>query len=290
MDIRALALFQHLANSLHFGKTASACHVSPSTLSRAIQRLEDELDSQLFIRDNRSVVLTNAGQKLLTYADQQLDQLDSLKKSLNQGQTELSGSLRLYCSVTASYSHLPPLLEKFRRAHPRIDINLDTGDAADGFEQVNNHKADLAIAARTDDISSSIYFQTIASVPLTIIAPNINCSVKKQLNEEQIDWAAIPLILPEHGVARKRLEHWYREKHVGKPNVYARVAGHEALVSMVALGCGIGIAPHVVVENSPVKDRIEMIPDSNIPPFDLGLCCLKQSLDDPIVAEFIALA
>ncbi|MGB0669046.1 MAG: LysR family transcriptional regulator, partial [Porticoccaceae bacterium] len=47
MDIKALKLFQHLANSLHFGKTATAHHLSPSTLSRSIQRLEEELGSQL---------------------------------------------------------------------------------------------------------------------------------------------------------------------------------------------------------------------------------------------------
>jgi len=53
MDTKSLKLFQHLANSLHFGKTAAAYHLSPSTLSRSIQRLEEELGSQLLIRDNR---------------------------------------------------------------------------------------------------------------------------------------------------------------------------------------------------------------------------------------------
>ena len=43
MDIRLLTLFHHLANTLHFGKTAAACYVSPSTLSRAIQRLEETI-------------------------------------------------------------------------------------------------------------------------------------------------------------------------------------------------------------------------------------------------------
>ena len=161
MDSRSLKLFQHLANSLHFGKTASAYHLSPSTLSRTIQRLEDELGSQLLIRDHRSVLLTSEGKKFLSYADQQISQFESLKQSLNSSQEELSGSLNIYCSVTASYSYLPPLLEKFRQAHPNIDINLDTGDAADGIDQIKNQRVDLAIAARPDDLASSIHFQTI---------------------------------------------------------------------------------------------------------------------------------
>lgn len=275
---------------MHFGKTAATYHVSPSTLSRSIQRLEQELGSQLLIRDNRSVLLTGEGKKLLTYADQQIAQYETLKRSLNQSQKELSGSLNIYCSVTASYSYLPALLEKFRRAHPNIDINLDTGDAADGIDQVKNQKVDLAIAARPDDIATSMHFQTIAAVPLAITAPTISCAVKTALQTESIDWANLPIILPEHGVARKRFEQWFRLKYVGRPNVYAQVSGQEALVSMVALGCGIGLSPVVVVENSPVKDRIEFLPGTNILPFDLGLCCFKKTLADPIVAEFMAMA
>ena len=104
MDIRSLTLFQHLANTLHFGKTAAACHVSASTLSRSIQRIEEQLGSQLLIRDNRSVILTSEGKKLLAYADHQIEQYKSLKSSLNASQQELSGSLNIYCSVTASYA------------------------------------------------------------------------------------------------------------------------------------------------------------------------------------------
>ena len=290
MDSRSLKLFQHLANSLHFGKTASAYHLSPSTLSRTIQRLEDELGSQLLIRDHRSVLLTSEGKKFLSYADQQISQFESLKQSLNSSQEELSGSLNIYCSVTASYSYLPPLLEKFRQAHPNIDINLDTGDAADGIDQIKNQRVDLAIAARPDDLASSIHFQTIATVPLAIVAPNINCSVKQAWQAEAIDWADLPIILPEHGVARKRFEQWFRQKYSGRPNVYAQVSGQEALVSMVALGCGIGLSPIVVVDNSQVKDRIQILSDTSIAPFDLGLCCFKKKLSDPIVAEFMAMA
>jgi len=45
-----------------------------------------------------------------------------------------------------------------------------------------------------------------------------------------------------------------------------------------------------VVENSPVKDRVELLPETNIPPFDLGLCCFKKKLNDPLIAEFMSMA
>ena len=288
MDIRSLTLFKHLANTLHFGRTADACHVGPSTLSRAIQRLEEQLGSQLFIRDNRSVILTAEGRKLLTYADHQIEQYEALKLSLNESQQQLSGSLNIYCSVTASYAYLPPLLENFRRAHPKVEINLDTGDAADGIDQIKRRKVDLAIAAMPDALPSSIFFQTIASVPLSIITPKMDCQVKRLILSDDLDWGSIPIILPEHGVARKRFENWFRSVHLGRPNVYAQVSGQEALVSMVALGFGVGLSPNVVAENSPVKDLIDFLPNTKILPFDLGLCCFKRNLKDPVVAAFLS--
>ena len=280
-------MFQHLAQSLHFGKTAQSYFVSPSTLSRAIQRLEDELGCQLLLRDNRSVLLTDSGQKFLAFAEQQLQQWQQLQQTINQQQVQLTGKLRIYCSVTAAYSHLPPLLDKFRQQNPLVEIVLTTGDAADALEQVQQKTVAIAIAAYPDNFPKTLYFHKIAQIPLTIIAPTIACSVQQQIQQSPINWQEIPIILPEHGTARKRFEHWYRKKQLGKANIYATVSGHEALVSMVALGCGVGIAPQVVVDNSPVKDRVQnLVANNEILPFDLGVCCLKSQQQQPLIAAF----
>jgi LysR family positive regulator for ilvC len=287
MDLKSLKMFVHLTKTLHFGKTAEASHVSTSTLSRIIQRLEDEVGCSLLHRDNRSVVLTEAGFLLKKYAEQQLEQWQLLQLSLNQKQAELQGKLHIYCSVTAAYSHLPRLLESFRSQHPLVEIVLTTGDAADAFEQVQQQAVDFAIGVKPESLSRLFYFQHIATVPLAVIAPTMACRVQQQLQDDVITWSKIPIILPEHGVARKRFEYWYRKKQQGKPHIYATVSGHEALVSMVALGCGVGIAPQVVVDNSPVKDRVQYLDDIGvIEPFDLGICCLNQSREKTLVKAF----
>jgi LysR family positive regulator for ilvC len=287
MDIKSLQMFQHLAQNLHFGKTAQIYFVSPSTLSRIIQRLENELGCQLFLRDNRSVQLTEAGQKFLQFTEQQLAQWQSLQQEINHQQIQLTGKLHIYCSVTAAYSHLPPLLDKFRQQHPQVEIMLTTGDAADALEQIQQKTVDIAIAAYEDNFPKSLFFHNIAKIPLTIIAPTIACKVQQQIHQQAIRWQEIPIILPEHGTARKRFEQWFRKKQLGKANVYATVAGHEALVSMVALGCGVGIAPQVVVDNSPVKERVEnLTEDDEIPPLNLGICCLKTQQQQPLIKAF----
>ena len=289
MDQKALSMFSHLSQSLHFGKTAQAHHISPSTLSRAIQRLEDEVGSALLHRDNRTVVLTDVGKKFKAYAEQQLEQWHNFKLSLDETQAELTGKLHVYCSVTAAYSHLPPLLERFRVLHPLVEIMLTTGDAADALEQVQNKSVDFSIAAAPEHLPRSVYFHHLDTIALSVIAPTMTCKVQQQLSQKVLSWSEIPIILPEHGAARKRFELWYRKKQQGKPNIYATVSGHEALVSMVALGCGVGIVPQVVVDNSPVKDRVSNLENiGDIEPFELGVCCLNQSKAQPLIKAFLS--
>ena len=69
MDIKSLMVFQTLAETLHYGQAAAVLHMSPSTISRTITRLEEVLNVQLVQRDNRNVILTWQGQKLLKTAD-----------------------------------------------------------------------------------------------------------------------------------------------------------------------------------------------------------------------------
>ncbi|MDX7991236.1 HTH-type transcriptional activator IlvY [Xenorhabdus littoralis] len=289
MDLRDLKLFLHLAESCHFGRTATAMHVSPSTLSRQIQRLEELLGHSLFLRDNRTVKLTSAGEQLKQFAQQTLLQYKQLQHSLNHQSSSLTGELRLFCSVTAAYSHLPQVLDKFRAEHPLVEIKLTTGDAADAVDKIQSDAADLGIAGKPEKLSDNVSFTKIGEVPLVLIAPSLPCAVKTLATEEQPDWNNIPFILPEHGPSRKRIELWFRRHKILHPVIYATVSGHEAIVSMVALGCGIALIPAVVVENSPepVRNRISLLENiSLVEPFELGVCTLNKRLNEPLIKAF----
>jgi len=289
MDIKSLQLFLHLSQSLHFSKTAQATHVSPSTLSRCIQRIEDELGTALLVRDNRSVTLTAAGNLFKAYAAQQLEQWETLKRELKTSTDALEGQIHLFCSVTAAYSHLPPILDRFRQLHPKIEIHLNTGDSAIAVDQVLQEQVDFAITAYPDNFPAGLYFKKLAEIPLSIIAPTIPCALTPLVNQNPIDWKNIPFILPEHGAVRRRFDNWFRKFKVGKPHIYATVAGHEALLSMVALGCGVGISPDVVVETSPVRERVQnLVSEATIQSFDLGVCCNKKRLQEPLINAFIS--
>lgn len=290
MDQRTAELFLHLSNSLHFGRTSESMHVSPSTLSRTIARLEEELGTPLFIRDKRSVSLTHAGRQTQRFVQHWLADWRQLQADIAGKGADLSGELRVYCSVTASYSHIPQLVDRFRLSCPRAEIKLVTGDVALAVAMVRDGRVDLALAARPDSLPMSVNFASMAKVPLSIIAPKTHCLARDLLDNPPVDWAKVPFILPEHGPARRRLEDWFKGMGI-EPLIAGTVAGHEALVSMVALGSGVGIAPDVVVANSPVSDRVvELSAKVAIEPFDLGVCVLSRRLHEPLVQRFWQLA
>lgn len=281
MDFRSLQLFQHLAQSLHFGKTANALFVSPSTLSRAIQRLEDECGAALFERDNRTVKMTQAGEKMLAFSQQTLSNWSSLKADFDMLNPTLVGEIKLYCSVTASQSHLPNILNLFRQKHPQVEVKLSTGDPWLSVSKVISQEVDVAIAIFAPDMPKDIKFQPIDSIPLLLIAPK-----DSQITSlEQVDWRDHKVVLPEGGPSKRIVHHWFSEIGI-RPKVYGTVGGNEAIVSMVGLGCGLGIVPQVVLDHSLASRRVNRIKLTNIEPYQLGLCCLQSRQHETLIEEF----
>ncbi|GAA5317810.1 MAG: HTH-type transcriptional activator IlvY [Candidatus Pelagadaptatus aseana] len=282
MDSRSLSLFLSLSETLHFGRTSEACHISPSALSRSIKQLEESLGVVLFERDNRSVTLTQEGKQLQEYARETLQGWDNFKENLQSGSGELKGSISIYCSVTASYSFLYDTLREFRQEHPKIELKLHTGDAAYGISRITNEQEDIAIVARPEALPDKLAFRRITVSPLVFIAPKSGLRIPTSKD----DWAQTPMILSEEGLGRDRVDQWFRKLGIA-PLIYAQVAGNEALVSMVSLGFGIGAVPRIVLDNSPLVDRVQILQmDQELGYYDVGLCTLKKRLKSPIINAF----
>lgn len=279
MDLRDLQIFQMLSKTLNFAQTAELCAASPSTVTRCIQRLETELKTDLFQRTTQSVQLTTAGLRLQSFANEWIDNWNQLKLELQDLNNTLQGQLKVFCSVTASYLILPNIITLFQKTYPKVELKLETGDSALAVGRVISKRSDFSIAARPDSDYINIEYKTLIDIPLVFIAP-------KEHKFNLLDFAKIPVIYPEQGMLKKRIDEWFATKNI-KPNIYAEVAGHEAIVSMVALGCGISVVPKAVVEQSPVSANIEILnlkPD--LKPFNVSLCVNKTRLNEKIIEAF----
>ncbi|MFO7750378.1 MAG: HTH-type transcriptional activator IlvY [Desulfobacteraceae bacterium] len=288
MDLRTLKLFRHLAGTLHFARTSHACHITPSALTRVIQRLESDLGETLFLRDNRSVELTPAGRAFKTYANDVLQRYDRLRDELACDDF-LKGELALYSSVTAVYGILPGIMAAFRSACPGVTIHLETGDAARALAKLAGQDADMVIAAQPDTLGKELVFQPLCHSPLVFIA-SLDTSGVVHTRAGAIDWEQTPLIIPDRGLSRDRIDQWLA-KEAFVPRIYSRVAGNEAIIVMVSLGFGIGLVPGMVLDNSPFLNRVKILENTpELPPFVIGLCTRKKNLSNPRVAALWQIA
>ncbi len=286
MNIRELQLFRHLSGTLHFGRTSQACNITPSGLSRTIQRLEEMVGKSLFVRDKRSVELTEAGRIFQEYADDAIQRWETLQHSLSEDGV-LRGELSLYCSVTAILSILPEILERFRKAYPEILIHLQTGDAAMALSKLQNRDVDVTIAALPDTLPRRLEFFEIIKTPLIFIGSRGYPGSVIRDEKGKIDWHKTPLILAERGLSRKRVERWFADKGI-VPNIYAQVAGNEAIITMVSLGCGVGVIPELVLEKSPLQDQVSvLVANPELEPFAVGVCTSSKNRSSPIVQAFM---
>ncbi|OOH89893.1 transcriptional regulator IlvY [Pasteurellaceae bacterium 15-036681] len=287
MEFQSLKLFLDIAQSQSFIRTAEKNYMSASTLSRHIQRLEDEIGQPLLLRDNRQVSLTEAGERFFHFAEQTWANWQQLQHQFSPHQAELEGELKLFCSVTAAYSHLSRILESFRQKYPKVEIKLITGDPAKALQSVQSLQSDLSLAGKPEHLPNNIAFHYIDDISLSMIIPRIACPATQLLQKSPIDWQQVPFILPVDGPARKRIDQWFKLQKIKEPKIYATVEGHEGIVSMVALGCGVALLPDVVVQHSPVNNQISYfklpIP---IKAFELGICVQQRRLQEPIIHAF----
>src|SRR5438477_9760100 len=196
------SLFLHLADSLHFGRSAKALHMSPSALTRAIQRLEEELGQPLFQRSKRRVALTRAGEIFRDYARAQLAMHTRLVEALATETVAPTGELRIACTVTACHSVLPKLFARCRERYPGIHLQLSTSDAARCLQALENDEVDLAVVPEPARPADELRFVRLAYTELSFIAP-VSTSAADLARRAKLGgsyWNGLPVILPHRGL------------------------------------------------------------------------------------------
>jgi LysR family positive regulator for ilvC len=290
MNHDALRLFLHLSRTLRFLQTSRECHISPSALSRAIQRLEREVGCRLFERDRRTVRLTPEGTRLAAHARDVLDRWDAVTHELRGSSGADTGTLRgtiaLFASVTACQSFLPGIMRGFRERFPDIHIRLETGYAVDALEMLAEGRVDVTVAALPARVPAPLTARVLLHTPLVFIAPAASCEVQRQVARRPLPWPELPIILPASGLARADADRWFRRKRIA-PRIYSEVPGSEAILSLVSLGCGVGIVPRIVMDKSPLRAEVRALDvEPEIGEFRVGVCTQRRKLQSPLVRAF----
>lgn len=138
-DFQQLRLFLQVARAKSFTHAADAVSLSVSTVSQRVGALEKQLGVRLLNRTTRSVSVTEAGAQLIEKITPLLEELQTSLHSVAAATVEASGTLRLNIPSTASRMVLQPLLQRFLRKHPGINLEVAVDNAlvdivAQGFD------------------------------------------------------------------------------------------------------------------------------------------------------------
>jgi DNA-binding transcriptional LysR family regulator len=129
MDIETLRIFVRVARRGSFAVVARDCGTDPSSISRAISALEDELQVRLLQRSTRRMTLTEAGVKYLARVEPLLEELDQAKDDVLVTSAQPIGTIRVTASVSFGQKCIAPLLPRLREEFPDLGIELVLTDA-----------------------------------------------------------------------------------------------------------------------------------------------------------------
>lgn len=262
-----IALTVDAAERGHFAAVARSRHVSQSTVSRAVQRVEAALETDLFERRGRSIGVRVEARETVDGLRSIADAWLGLQRT---GERETVTRLRIYCTVTASQTIASELLARFRREHPAVVLELRTGPASAALEAARAGDVDAAIAPLPEKLPPSMVSHELAITRLIAIAA-IDQPVRSK------SWEGAHIIVPSQGVTRQLVDRWRRTSLPATVTVQ-ETDSHEEVVALAALGSGIGIVPKLVVDSSALRPRLrDVTPPSRLPTMRIGLCARRQS-------------
>ncbi|CAI0809674.1 LysR substrate-binding domain-containing protein [Serratia ficaria] len=159
INFRALSFFISVFEAQSFSVVARREGVSASMISRVILQLEDALGQQLFYRNTRAVIPTEAGRLFVEYARAMTEQLSEARKELLDRSLEPAGTVRINAPVFFGQRHIAPWLPALSRRYPRLAIELtQTDDYIDPHREASD--VIFRIGALTDSSFHARVFGT----------------------------------------------------------------------------------------------------------------------------------
>ena len=160
-SLRQLRFLTALADELHFGRAAAACHVSQSTLSSGFKELERALDVTLAERGNRAVILTPIGREIAARARGVLAAAQDISELAARHAGPLTGDMRLGAIPTVGPYLIPAALPRLRREHPGLQLYLREELTESLLEGVRAGRLDAALIAlpfETGELATATLF------------------------------------------------------------------------------------------------------------------------------------
>jgi DNA-binding transcriptional LysR family regulator len=253
--LTGIIAFARAASLGSYTAAARSLSVSPSAISKSVQRLEERLGLQLFTRTTRSLVLTPEGRDLHEHASRLLREAEAIEQAATAARAEPAGLLKVAAPLPIGTNILAPALPRFQAQYPRVIVDLRLGDQ---FLDLVEEGIDIAI--RVGELADS---RLIARR----LAPNRISAFASPAYLERRGVPIRPEDLAQHDCVNFRYQssgqmlRW--QFKVGDktveiiPNSTLILDSSDAVAAAVAAGGGIGISPTYVAK--PFLKRGELV-------------------------------
>ena len=262
-------MFAAVVEHRSFTDAAKALSVSKATVSKAVTRLEEHLDTSLFNRTSRRLALTESGKRLSDHAHRILAEGQAAEEAARDETADLSGVVRLGAPMTFGLLRVAPMVAQFTKAHPLVDVDLHLSDAHIDIVEMGLD-ATIRIADMPD---SSLRARRLADVTMHVVASSAYLDERGRPSH--------PSDLGTHDClcySNVTAPDVWRFAGPGQQNVAVQVRSRitvnsgEAMLPALRMGVGIAMLPDFIVGDALAKGEVEeILVDWRPPPFGLHL-------------------
>ena len=289
MEIRQLKAFLAIAEAKTFTAGARRVNVTQAAISMQIRQLEDELGMPIFTRTPRRVILTEAGERLLTRARKILTEHDSALAEIAELAGAEYGRLRIgSASAMFATQQLPNIMQKLRVTFPNAELTVSSGTSAALVDKIMHGEIDTAFISFPVENSNVICDLLFSDEIVASAFPAHPLKGEKFISAATL--AGEKLILGERGGnTRRMIDEFFNAANV-RPNVVMELSRQEAINQMVENNLGVGIAGAKTVAKEIREGKLIswMIEGAEIK-WELGLARLRGGYYSPIAKEFVKL-
>ncbi|MGE5623389.1 MAG: LysR family transcriptional regulator, partial [Methanocella sp.] len=253
MDLRQLQTLRTVATTLNFTQAAAALGYVQSSVTAQIQALETELGVRLFDRLGRRVVLTDAGARLLKYADRMLALAEEARVAA-AGAVEPAGSLTLSAPETVCTYRLPAVLHRFRALHPQVQLVFRPSLVRDLRRGVREGALDVAFLLERPVQGEGLNVVRLRGEEMLVVAPPGH-RLAALPAVRAADLAGEQVLFTELGCSyRNQFEHALIQAGV-YPSTALEFGSIESIKQCVMAGMGIALLPAVSVAREVEEKR-----------------------------------
>lgn len=239
MNLEHYRVFYHVGRLGSITAAAEELCISQPAVSQAIKQLEKSLNSRLFLRTQKGVVLTAEGRLLYPYVERGIENLLDGERMLKRMVDLDMGEVRIGASDMTLQFYLLPYLERFHEKYPRIKVTVSNAPTPETIESLYEGKIDFGVVSTPFDAKPEVKIQEVKKIRNTFVAGNKYWSLKgKRLDYEAL--SKFPCIFLEKKTSTRRFMDQFLEKKGIVLEPEFELATSDMIVQFAIRNLGVG--------------------------------------------------